>query len=425
MIALIRPSRIHGEFQSRPSKSMMQRACALAMMHKGVTRIQHYGQSYDDLVARRIITSCGAVIHGDGDSLTIHSTGDFTPPAVIDCGESGLSLRMFALLLSTSSASMKFIGHGTLNSRTIFPLVQLLSTLGAEVSDTDGKLPLIVGGPISLKDVAINADSSSQYLTGLLFAFVKAVHKPVRVEVNRLVSKGYAEMSVSMLQHFGYEVYHENHTIFHVLPRKKPYQDISLNIEGDWSGAAFFLVYGALQGGLTISGLDSNSLQPDSAVMEVLKSCDASFVLMDNQIIFPSGENHLKPFHVDATDCPDLFPPLVVLAACISGKSSIAGVSRLHNKESDRAFALSTELAKMGVSIFINENVMEIEGGGVISGAIINAHQDHRIAMAAAMLALMADTPSEIQGAEAVNKSFPDFFQALQMLHADVSLYEQ
>jgi 3-phosphoshikimate 1-carboxyvinyltransferase len=191
-------------------------------------------------------------------------------------------------------------------------------------------------------------------------------------------------------------------------------------VEGDWSGGAFLLVAGAIAGPITVRGLDLTSTQADKAIVDALMAANAGIAMDAKGIQLHPVE--MDAFYFDATDCPDLFPPLVALAAYCEGKTTIKGVSRLIHKESNRALTLQDEFDKMGVTIDLNNDDMIIHGGGVVKGADVHSHHDHRIAMACAVAALKANSETTIEEAQAVNKSYPDFYNDLKSLGADVSL---
>jgi 3-phosphoshikimate 1-carboxyvinyltransferase len=188
-------------------------------------------------------------------------------------------------------------------------------------------------------------------------------------------------------------------------------------VEGDWSGAAFLLVAAAVGGDLTLKGLDVRSPQPDRKILEVLEDCGAHVRVTPDAVRVQKKE--LLPFDFDATDSPDLVPPLSVLACSCRGKSSLRGVDRLQFKESDRISALRKELSRMGIALSITDGNMEIQGGN-IHGGVAQSHKDHRIAMAMAILAINAKQPITIEGAECVNKSYPDFFKDLASIGGKV-----
>jgi 3-phosphoshikimate 1-carboxyvinyltransferase len=207
-----------------------------------------------------------------------------------------------------------------------------------------------------------------------------------------------------------------------------PVEDASpraYTVEGDWSGGAFLLVAGAIQGDIIVQGLDGNSTQADRKIMEALASCGAKFQVEGGQIrLSPVASGTLRGFQFDATDCPDLFPPLVALASYCIGQTVITGARRLTYKESNRALTLQEEFAKMGVAISLAGDQMIIDGKGKAKGATVHSRHDHRIAMACAVAALRANGETLIEEAEAVNKSYTDFYDHLQSLGATLTKYE-
>jgi 3-phosphoshikimate 1-carboxyvinyltransferase len=191
-------------------------------------------------------------------------------------------------------------------------------------------------------------------------------------------------------------------------------------VEGDWSGAAFLLVAGAVAGHVVVKGLDVFSVQADKALLQALGQTGAIMSITEQSITV--SKSVLQPFHFNATDCPDLFPPLVALAAYCNGTSVIEGVHRLAHKESNRALTLQQEFAKLGVVIKLQDDLMLIEGGGTIHGGAVTSHNDHRIAMACAVAALKAAGDVTIDGAESVNKSYPQFWKHLQQLGVQLTV---
>ncbi|MFY8166010.1 MAG: 3-phosphoshikimate 1-carboxyvinyltransferase, partial [Sediminibacterium sp.] len=199
---------------------------------------------------------------------------------------------------------------------------------------------------------------------------------------------------------------------------------IEYTVEGDWSGAAFLLVAGAIAGPIKIKGLQLDSTQADKAVLQALQSANATISYeKDGIFIGPNAlNNELVAFEFDATDCPDLFPPLVALAANCKGISKISGVSRLAHKESDRGITLQTEFKKLGIQIELKGDIMWIHGGTGIQASTVFSQHDHRIAMACSIAALNSNGPVEITDAEAVNKSYTDFFEHLACLGVRVDI---
>jgi 3-phosphoshikimate 1-carboxyvinyltransferase len=197
-------------------------------------------------------------------------------------------------------------------------------------------------------------------------------------------------------------------------------EELEYAIEGDWSGAAFLFVAGAISGRIQIEGMRSDSVQADRKILEAIRDSGASMQLeAGTYTVTPAP---LKPFAFDATECPDLFPPLVALASCCSGITTIKGANRLTHKESNRALTLQDVFGKMGIQIDIEDDLMHVHGGTGLQGARVHSHHDHRIAMAAAVAALRASGPVIIEEAEAINKSYPDFYLHLEALGTRVLL---
>ena len=421
MIAAISPGKIMGSVTAPASKSAMQRACALALLNNGKTIIQNPGKSNDDLAALNIIKGLGASFHYEQDDLVINSTGEVNGNGVINCGESGLSLRMFAALAALSNNEIVLTGDGSLLKRPMHFFDEVFPLLSVNTKMKNGFLPITIKGPMLPKDISIDGSMSSQYLTGLLFAFAKVANEPVVISVNNLKSKPYIDLSIQMLEHFGYDVRNEDHTRFFIQPAPAIQRDIVYHTEGDWSGAAFLLVAGAIAGDIRVKGLDLYSAQADRAIMDVLADTGAA-ISVEGSCILINDQQQLRAFEFDATDSPDLFPPLVALAAFCNGTSVIKGINRLAGKESDRAVTLIDVFSKMGIEIFLKDDDMIIKGGTRIRSAEVSSHHDHRIAMACAVAALKAEGNIIIDHAEAITKSYPDFYHHLQMLGAAVSL---
>ncbi len=424
MIAAISPSIINGTVTAPASKSVMQRACAMALLNKGITIIQNPGNSNDDRAALKIIHDLGAVISYEKDHIIVNSSGKIKSGPSIDCGESGLSLRMFAAIAALGNDKVTFTGNGSLLKRPLHFFDEVFPLLDVDTKTSTGFLPVSFQGPLIPKDISIDASKSSQYLTGLLFAFAKAAKKTVSISVNDLKSRPYIDLSLQILDQFGYRVHHEGYSAFHIKPVEEIERKITCNVEGDWSGAAFLLVAGAIAGNIRIKGLDIYSAQADHAIMEVLEIAGAD-ISVEGSCVLVNDQNTLSPFEFDATDCPDLFPPLVALAAYCNGRSVIKGISRLEGKESNRAETLKDVFSRMNVGIILQEDSMIINGGNKVNGAEVASHHDHRIAMACAVAALKADSMTKISNSEAVNKSYPAFYEHLQMLGASVSLTGQ
>lgn len=396
----------------------MQRGCAASLLFNGTTIIRNPGHSNDDKAALGVIKDMGAVIKKlDDGSLQITGGGVSPDCDTVNCGESGLGIRMFTPIISLSNKRITINGEGSLVTRPMDFFDEVLPQLGVEIISKEGKLPLQVKGPLQPKNITIDGSLSSQFLTGLLFGYAASNAKEVTITVNNLKSKPYIDLTLAVMKQFGWEVENRHYEQFHFTgTNKQPSSTITYTVEGDWSGAAFLLVTGAIAGDIVVKGLDVQSTQADRAVLQALQSCGARMSIQAEQIGI--GPAALKAFQFDATECPDLFPPLVALAAYCKGTTVIEGVNRLTHKESNRALTLQEEFGKMGVDIELQDNLMLIKGGNGLKGASVHSHHDHRIAMACAVAALKATGETVISEAQAINKSYPDFYGHIEQLGA-------
>ncbi len=419
----IQPSGLKGFVQAPASKSSMQRACAAALLAKGKTVIQNPGRSNDDKAALGIVQSLGATTELIGGDWVVDSSGVDPVAGKINCGESGLSIRMFASIAALSEKEISIVGDGSLVTRPMSFFDELFPKLGVMIKSNEGKLPLTIQGPLQPADIEIDGSLSSQFLTGLLFAYAASDAKDVTIKVKDLKSKPYIDLTLDVMKQYGLK-----------LPENRGYEEFyfgpethlqhqterTYTVEGDWSGGAFLLVAGAIAGAIEVRGLDLASTQADKAIVDVLMAANAGIAMDGKSIRMVAGD--MSAFEFDATDCPDLFPPLVALAAYCKGRSAIKGVGRLSHKESNRALTLQEEFGKMGVKIELTGDTMLIHGGGELRGAIVHSRHDHRIAMACAVAALKTKTVTTIEEAQAVSKSYPDFYNDLEKLGAGVSL---
>ncbi len=417
MQAEIFPARVEGYIEAAASKSAMQRACAAALIKKGATLIDNAGTSNDDLAALQIIQQLGATVARQGTRLRIQSNGVHPVANRIFCGESGLSIRMFTPIAATSAAQIVMDGEGSLKKRPMQFFADVLPQLGVVFSSAGGKAPLEVSGPLQPLNITIDGSQSSQYLTGLLFAYAALDAANVTITVQNLASKPYVDLTLRILQLFGLKVPQNiSYETFYFTAgaADAAAETVEYRVEGDWSGAAFLLVAGALAGQVKVSGLDAASTQADRAILHALSLAGAAVKTQGGGIIVSAAP--LVPFVFDATDCPDLFPPLVSLAAACAGVSRIGGIHRLTHKESNRALTLQQEFLKFGIAIAFEGDEMLVHGGAKPKAAALQSHDDHRIAMACAVTALTADGRCTIDGAEAVNKSYPLFWRHLALL---------
>ena len=437
MVAIVHPSKLSGSQIAPASKSSMQRACAAALIHIGKTIIHNPGHSNDDLAALDVIQKLGAIVEterlvnekGNMGSIVVNSNGVKPIGPSMNCGESGLGIRMFTPIAALSNELISIEGKGSLVKRPMHFFDEILPKVGVKVQSQKGFLPIQIQGPLVPANITIDGSLSSQFLTGMLMAYAATEKQNIEIKVIDLKSKPYIDLTLAVLNSFGWKVEHTNYESFRFLAHAPLKPVIEYTVEGDWSGAAFLLVAGAIAGPIKVKGLHLNSTQADKKIMQALISAKATMKQEEDGILIgPLADNSnnysngLLAFEFDATDCPDLFPPLVALASVCNGVTKIKGVSRLAHKESDRGLTLQTEFAKMGVQIELVGDEMLIHGGALIQSATVFSQQDHRIAMACGVAALVANGPIEITEAEAINKSYTDFFTHLQELGAKVDI---
>lgn len=407
----VQRSKISGEVVAPPSKSYAQRALAGALLAKGTTIIRNPSRSDDARAAMGIIRQLGANVDDLGDHLVVK--GGFNPKGQkLDCGEAGLSLRMFSPIAALADQTMLMNGSGSLLKRPVQMITDSLNQLGCRCQSQDGFLPVWIKGPLKSGKATIDGSVSSQLLTGMLMA-LPVIKGDSEITVNNLQSLPYIDMTINILKQFGISITHHQYETFHI-PGKQKYRPATLTVEGDWSGAAFLLVAGALAGGITVNGLQADSLQADRQILKALGYTGARVKTGDDYVTVSRDE--LKAFDFDATHCPDLFPPLVALAAHCNGVSRIEGVGRLVHKESNRAKVLQEEFYKLGISMRVEGGNLYVTGPSLMKTGEVDSHGDHRIAMAAATVAMIARTPVKIAGAECVAKSYPGFYQDLKTL---------
>ena len=412
----VHPSYLKGKVEAPASKSLTQRAIAAGLLAHGTTVIHDPSFCNDSLAAISIAEALGAMVSSDSKSITIQPRLLAGLPVELHCGESGLALRMFSPVAALLSDHVSLTGEGSLLKRPVKMIDDALSQLGVTVKTNNGLLPVTLSGRLRGGRAVIDGSTGSQLLTGMLMALPLA-GSDSEIEVINLKSRPYISLTLELLADFGVTV--ENIGFSHfIIPGNQSYKSYEYTVEGDWSGAAFLLVAGAVAGEVKVSNLNNRSMQADMAIMQALRDAGCRVTVNVGGVMAEKSE--LRAFTFDATDCPDLFPPLAALAARCSGTSRIRGVSRLEHKESDRAGAIAGVLSAMNIRSSVEGDEMLIDGGEVNS-TVVSSQNDHRIAMMAAVMALTATGEVTIAGAEAVAKSFPGFYEAMTNLGALVS----
>ncbi len=331
--------------------------------------------------------------------------------SLINCGESGLALHLFAGILSAQGKQFTLTGCGTLINRYQNDLINSLKYIGLEVSHNNNKLPISISGTINKTTVRFDKFSGSQTLSALLLAYSK-LGKEAKIVVKDLQSRNYVSMTIQALARHNIEIENDGYTVFRIKPNQL-LEAAEVQIEGCWSSASFWFVLGAIGGGIEVTGLQADSLQPDRAILTALESCGANFKFEQGNYCIDKSNQILSAFTFDATNCPDLIPNLVILAAHCDGESQIIGVNRLENKESNRAKAILDEFSKIGVDITRNDNIFIIRKS-TFNDAIVSSHSDHRITMALELAAAISRNNIQIDETKNVSKSYPEFYKDLE-----------
>lgn len=383
---------LKGSVAAPASKSAVHRLLICAALSDRPTVIEGVTLSEDIIATARCLKALGAQIDGGESVLTVTPIKKAATEALLDCGESGSTLR-FLLPIAAALGGASFTGRGRLAERPLSPLYELLAENGCMLSP-QGAFPLTVSGRLGGTRFVIDGGVSSQFISGLLMA-APLLGSTVEISVTGSVeSRPYIDMTVDAMRRFGVSVTEKDAT-FCV---SGAYRSAGrIRAEGDWSNGAFWLVAQAIlpEAELAVTGLDSRSLQGDRVIAEIIR-----------------GTNGLTvPLDIDAAQIPDLVPILAVLAAAIPARSVIGNARRLRLKESDRLESVGAMLRALGGRVTVGEDRLTIDGTGHLTGGTVDACNDHRIAMAAAVAACIADGEVTIDGAEAVRKSYPHFFE--------------
>jgi len=409
------PSELKGTVEAPASKSAAQRWIAAALLAPGTSRLSISRPGADVAAALAAARGLGADVAEPAPGVVEIRGGLKAAPAEIDCGEAGLSARAFAFIAALLPGPVTLRGRGSLNARSMKMVIDPLRALGVVVESNRGRLPLTIKGSPPGGDVTVEGGASSQGITGLLLA-LPCTPRGGTITVAGAASRPYLEMTIEVMRAAGIVLERDGYRRFSI-PGGQAYRPRSIAVEGDWSAAAALLAAGAVAGDVEVTGLDPRSTQADRRIADVLELAGADVRIGGGAV--GSGRRPLRAFAFDASDCPDLFPPLTAVAAAADGTSRIAGVRRLRDKESDRARALEDLGRSLGFSVRAEEDELLVEGGPVRAGRAASWN-DHRIAMTAAVLGCVAGGPVEIEDAECVAKSYPTFYDDLARLGARI-----
>lgn len=397
----IYPSKLIGTVNAPSSKSYSHRMIIAAALADGISEISNVTASNDINVTADAMNALGANILTDDGVYTVKGIRTPSAKAELDCGESGSTLRFLIPVAAALGTEATFTGHGKLPERPITPYVRELSAKGIRFEPESG-LPITIKGRLSAGEYLLEGDVSSQFITGLMFALPLCEEDSVIKLTSPLQSKPYADMTIAALRQFGILVKESviDGLPIYLIKGNQRYVPCRTSVEGDYSQAAFFYTANALGSEIKICNLDPETAQGDKAIVDIINACGSD----------------MRPFSVDVGNIPDLVPILTVLGCFTKGRSEIVNAARLKIKESDRLTAIADCLNALGGRITAGDDSLSIEPIECFRGGTVNSCNDHRIVMSAAIAATCSDSPVIIRGAEAVNKSYPRFFDDYKAL---------
>jgi len=403
---------IDGTLAAIPSKSMAHRLLICAALSDAPTEIECHGTSADIEATINCLRALGTQINQQEKFIYVTPSPINQDNVVCDCGESGSTLRFILPILGALGKQSLLTLHGRLPERPMTPLTDVLSRHGCQVS-SQGTNPLSIIGKLTAGRYQMPGHVSSQYISGLLFALPMLAGDSEIELTSPLQSAPYVAITLCALAQFGIHPAYDDQMI--KIPGEQKYHSPGkVYVEGDWSNAAFMLCAGALGGQITMNGLSSQSLQGDLKIIELLSRFGAKIEITKNHITVRKAPLHA--IEIDAADIPDLVPILAVTAAGAQGTTVIRHIERLRLKESDRVSAVQALLTRLGAVVHIKDDAMEIVGTGVLQGGTVDSYGDHRMAMSAAVASLLCESPVTITGAQAINKSYPTFFEDFNTL---------
>ena len=406
----VTPASLDGCIAAIASKSDVHRLMICALLSDGPVVIRGVSRCNDIDATARCITALGAQVDITDRVCTVTPPDIIPQKALLDCGESGSTLRFLLPVAAAVCKDASFTGAGRLPQRPIGELVDALSANGSRFSSA--ALPFTVSGGISAGRYRLPGNVSSQYVSGLLMALA-VTEGESRIELTTpLQSESYVNMTLHTLSIFGAKVVKVDNGYI-IYGTTKLHSPKLAYADGDWSNGAFFLAAGALEGCVTVTGLDTNSVQGDKKVLDALSEFGADVQVNGSSVTVSRGTLH--GCTIDLTDTPDLLPILAVVAAFADGQTVFMGGARLRLKESDRLETTKAMIESMGGKASVQPDGIIVYGTG-LSGGSVDGANDHRIVMAAAIGGSFAKGDTHIKGAQAVDKSYPDFFSDLTAL---------
>ena len=406
----ITPRKLSGTVCAPPSKSQAHRALICAALADGKSVLKINGISEDIMATIDCIEQLGADTEINSDKITVTPPEKFPQKAVFNCGESGSTLRFMLPVAAALGIESVFTGSGRLPQRPVAELLDVLANHGIKISN---EFPIKISGKLTAGKFSIAGNISSQYITGLLLAF--PLCGDCELETKEPVeSKPYIGMTADIMRNFGINIENKNN-IYKI--KKQNYSANNFRVEGDWSNGAALLACGA-----QVNNLSTEALQGDKKILEFFEKSGAE-ILTEIGGFFIKKDT-LSAAEFDASDTPDLVPVIAAVAATAEGTTVIKNISRLRFKESDRVSSIVQTINSLGGCASANENEIIIRGVKKLRGGTVDSCGDHRIVMAAAVMAQECEEKVIIKNARAINKSFPDFFIVYNSLGGEADVMQ-
>ncbi|MGL4362700.1 MAG: 3-phosphoshikimate 1-carboxyvinyltransferase [Cellulosilyticaceae bacterium] len=422
-ILTIKPHYLKGRVNIPPSKSMAHRSIICAALAKGKSIIRGIDFSDDMLATINAMRAMGAVVEIDGNDLYVDGTNTFSEKnIIIDCNESGSTLRFLVPVSIIKHTQVKFIGKGNLGKRPLSPFYRIMEEQNIKFNYIENELNLTINGGLKSGTFLIEGNISSQFISGLLFALPLLDGDSIIKLTTPLESSGYIFLTMQMIKNFGVEVLFDDKQTFKIKGNQK-YKCCEYTVEGDYSQVAFYLVANALGSDVWCYNLDENSQQGDKACITLLENMGA-ITLYNKQGAINMDSKILKGINIDGSQYPDIIPIMTVALSLSEGESHVVNCKRLRDKECDRLSAITKELNALGANIKEYEDSMVIHGVKTLTGGEVSSHNDHRIAMSMAIAATRCIKPLILKNPECVSKSYPGFFEDYKMLGGTFEIEE-
>lgn len=409
----LKPCRFCGEVTAISSKSDAHRLLIASALSDIPTFIRCNARSADITATVNCLNSLGADIKFVDGGISVKPIKEKRKSAVLDCNESGSTIRFLLPVAAALGTNTEFTGGGRLPERPLSPLREQMEAHGVVFSPIN-VFPVKINGEMISGEFTIKGNISSQFITGLLFALPLLNGNSIINVIPPVESRPYIDMTLNTLKKFGITVTEKSNSFF--IPGGQKYASPgTVESEGDWSNSAFFLTAGAVSGRVTVTGLDVSSVQGDKQILTILKEMGAEITVEQGSITVKKGDLH--GINIDARNIPDLVPIISVAAAAANdGETVITGAERLKIKESDRLTAVYESFKALGVDISKTDGGLVINKTGIVGGGAVSGYNDHRMVMALSVLSAVSSGDIILRGAEAVNKSYPNFFEDFSSL---------